>query len=68
MTKEARKVMSLIKKVKRLKQSRFKLFGDNNYKLKIKYAELKEAYFALADYEKQKIVEQYDETARMMGE
>ena len=68
LTKEARKVMSLIKKVKRIKNSKFKLFGNNNYKLQVKYVELKEAYFALADYEKQKIVEQYDEAARLMGE
>jgi len=32
------------------------------------FAEIKDAYFGLAEFEKQKIVERYDEAARMMGE
>jgi len=73
LTREGRKALKLIKRLKGLKNShRLSLYrllpGDREFKAKVLFAEIKDAYFGLAEFEKQKIVERYDEAARMMGE
>ena len=73
LTKEGRRVLKLIKRLKSLKNgSKLSLHrllpGDKEFKAKVVFMEIKVAYFNLAEFEKQKIVEKYDEVARMMGE
>ena len=73
MTKEGRKALILIKRIKSLKNShRLSLNAlftrDRDYKAKTLFFSLKTLYFNLADFEKQKLVGQYDEVARLMGE
>lgn len=73
LTKEGKKVLNLIKKIKSLKNGGKWGFNrllkrDMSYKIKLAYMELKDAYFGLADFEKQKLVSKYDEVAKMMGE
>ena len=73
MTKEGRKVLSLIRRVESLKNShRLSLNAlftrDREYKAKVLFFNLKTLYFNLANFEKQKLVGQYDEVARLMGE
>ena len=73
LTKEGKKVIKLIKRVKSLKNKPYGglnwvLRRDTTHKVKMTYMELKDAYFGLADFEKQKIVSKYDEVAKMMGE
>ena len=73
LTKEGRRVLKLIKRLKSLKNgSKLSLHrllpGDKEFKAKVVFMGIKVAYFNLAEFEKQKIVEKYDEVARMMGE
>lgn len=73
LTGEAKKVLSLVKKVKSLRNGSKWGFNailkrNTSFKAKVVYMELKDAYFGLADYEKQKIVNEYDEVAKLMGE
>ena len=75
LTKHGKKVLNLIKGVKKLKNkpngALFKIWGNASkaeYEAKMVFMELKDMYFGLADFEKQKVVEQYDEVARLMGE
>ena len=76
LTPEGKRVVKLIKKVESLKNKPngafFKVLGGNaskaEYKTKMVYMELKDRYFGLAEFEKQKIVERYDKVAQMMGE
>ena len=68
LTREGRKVLKLIKRLKKLKNGSIFMGFNRGYKAKVVYAELKDAYFGLADFEKQKLVDDYDEVAQMMGE